>query len=129
MWKELLDVFNVIKTDSSVKVVILTGSSTHFSTGMDLEVFAEMQKLAGKDPCEGRKREALTHLIRFFQDCISSPEYTCPVPVIAAISGHCIGGAVDLVTACDMRYCTADSSYSIKETDLAMVADIGTLQR
>ena len=73
-----------------------------------------------KERCEGRRREALGHLIAFLQAQISSPE-KCPVPVIAAISGHCIGGALDLVTACDIRYCTADTNFSIKETDLAMV--------
>ena len=96
---------------------------------MDLEVFAEMSKLSSLVKCEGRKREGIENLINFFQDCISAPEITCPVPVIAAISGYCIGGAVDLIAACDMRYCTNSSNFSIKETDLAMVADIGTLQR
>lgn len=129
MWEELLDIFHHIKGDSSVKCCILRGSSTHFSTGMDLDVFAEMNKVMSTEKCEGRKREAIYNLIQFLQDAISAPEAVCPVPVIAAISGYCIGGAVDLITACDMRYCTNDSSFSIKETDLAMVADIGTLQR
>ena len=84
-----------------------------------------MQK---KDPCPGRVRESLVHVIKWLQGAISGPE-KCVVPVIAAISGQCIGGAVDLITACDMRYCTDDAVFCIKETDLAMVADIGTLQR
>ena len=128
MWKELMEVFQAVNNDSNAKVAILQGSSSHFSTGMDLEVFVEMNAMAGKEKCEGRKREALSHIVQFYQDCISSPERSV-VPVIAAIHGGCIGGAIDLITACDMRYCTADTTFSIKETDLAIVADIGTLQR
>jgi enoyl-CoA hydratase/carnithine racemase len=75
-----------------------------------------------------RHRTLLGHIIQFFQDAISKPE-ECPVPVIAAVHGHCVGGAVDLITACDLRYCTKDSVFVVKEVDLAIVADIGTLQR
>ena len=113
---------------SAVRVVILTGNEKSFSTGMDLGVFQDMDALAKKETCPGRVRESLVHIIQWLQDAISGPE-KCVVPVIAAISGHCIGGAVDLATACDLRYCTDDATFSIKETDLAMVADIGTLQR
>lgn len=128
MWHELREAFQCIEGDNSIHVVVLTGNSTSFSTGMDLSVFSDMQKMAMSEPCEGRRREALSNFIQFLQDAISSPEI-CSVPVIAAISGHCIGGAVDLITACDIRYCTDSSSFCVKETDLAMVADIGTLQR
>ena len=128
MWHEFKEAFMTIEGDNSVRVVVLAGNSASFSTGMDLSVFSEMQGMAMSEPCEGRRREALVNFIQFLQDAISSPEI-CSVPVIAAISGHCIGGAVDLITACDIRYCTDSSSFCIKETDLAMVADIGTLQR
>jgi enoyl-CoA hydratase len=128
MWYELQETFQAADGDHSVRAIVLTGNSVSFSTGMDLSVFSEMQKLAKAEPCEGRKREALSNFIQFLQDAISAPE-VCAVPVIAAISGHCIGGAVDLITACDMRYCTDNSTFCVKETDLAMVADIGTLQR
>lgn len=128
MWHEFREAFMTIEGDNSVRVVVLAGNSASFSTGMDLSVFSEMQGMAMSEPCEGRRREALVNFIQFLQDAISSPEI-CSVPVIAAISGHCIGGAVDLITACDIRYCTDSSSFCIKETDLAMVADIGTLQR
>ena len=128
MWQDLFNVFAGIEGDHRVKVVILTGDDKSFSSGMDLAVFAEMQQISSLESCEGRRREALVNLIQYFQDCVSAPENCC-VPVIAAVSGHCIGGAVDLLTSTDLRYCTDDSSFCIKETDLAMVADIGTLQR
>ena len=128
MWQDLRDVFSGIEADHRVKAVILTGNDKSFSSGMDLSVFAEMQQIAMLESCEGRRREALSNFIQYLQDCISAPENCC-VPVICAVSGHCIGGAVDLMTATDLRYCTDDASFSIKETDLAMVADIGTLQR
>jgi len=128
MWNDLREVFEAIDRDSAVRVVVLTGSDKTFSTGMDLEVFQDMDKLAKREPCPGRLRESLGHVIQWLQDAISGPE-VCVVPVIAAINGYCIGGAVDLITACDLRYCTDDAVFCIKETDLAMVADIGTLQR
>lgn len=130
MWSDFRSSFAMIESDSSVKVVVLTGSSesSAFSTGMDLEVFKSMGSMTTKESCAGRRSEGLYKLIQYLQDAISMPE-KCSVPVIAQISGHCIGGAIDLITACDLRYCTEDSKFSIKETDLAMVADIGTLQR
>lgn len=128
MWHELALVFDSVNQDASVRVVILTGGASVFSTGMDLNVFQEMNSLAQKETCPGRMRESLVHVVKYFQNTISGPE-RCVVPVLASISGHCIGGAVDLITACDMRYCTNDATFCIKETDLAMVADVGTLQR
>ena len=117
-------------TDSiaRARVVILSGSNNNFSTGMDLGVFEDIAKIDVLQPCDGRKREGLMKVIQFFQDCISSPEF-CRVPVIAAVDGYCIGAGVDLISACDLRYCTASAKFCIKETDLAMVADLGTLQR
>jgi enoyl-CoA hydratase/carnithine racemase len=128
MWNDLREVFEAINLDAAVRVVVLTGNEKAFSTGMDLGVFQDMDKLSKQQPCPGRLRESLGHIIQWLQDAISGPE-RCSVPVIAAINGYCIGGAVDLVTACDLRYCTDDAVFSIKETGLAMVADIGTLQR
>jgi enoyl-CoA hydratase len=128
-WVDFKECFEAIHRDENSRVVVLSGGeNNHFSTGMDLSVFAEMQKVASKEPCEGRKREALSNIIQYLQDSISSTE-RCKVPVIAAVHGNCIGGAVDLITACDLRYCTEDAIFCIKETDLAMVADIGTTQR
>lgn len=128
MWHELTQIFDLVNRDSDVKVVVLTGGDKTFSTGMDLSVFAEMNSMTEKERCPGRMREGLFTTIKYLQNAISGPE-NCKVPVIASIAGNCIGGAVDLITACDMRYSTEDAVFCIKETDLAMVADIGTTQR
>jgi len=128
MWRDYRLAFDAINADSSVKVVILTGSKESFSTGMDLSVFSDFQKLLGKEQCTGRQREGIMNFIGFLQDAVSESEACC-VPVLAAVSGQCIGGAVDVITACDLRFCTENATFCIKETDLAMVADIGTLQR
>jgi enoyl-CoA hydratase len=75
-----------------------------------------------------RSREALRRLILDLQDCLSTVE-RCRKPVLAAIQGACIGGAIDLVTCCDMRYAAAEVQFSVREIDVGMTADVGTLQR
>lgn len=121
MWEELRQAWDLISDDKGVKVVIVNGNGGNFSTGMDLSVFVEFQKLLTKESCDGRKREAVHRFIEYLQSSISKPE-SCPVPVISAISGNCIGGAVDFITATDLRYCTKNAVFSIKETDLAIVS-------
>lgn len=128
LWHDLKTVFDDIQCDESVRAVVLTGEGKDFSSGMDLSVFADMQSILSKVTCEGKRREGISRTIQYFQDVISQPE-RCRVPVIAAVNGNCIGGALDLITACDIRYCTEDALFCVRETDLAMVADIGTLQR
>ena len=128
MWQDLKEAFAIVESNNAARVAIITGTPRAFSAGMDLKVFADMQKTFSGETCEGRQREAIIRAIKWLQDAISSPE-ECPIPVLAAISGHCIGAGVDLICACDLRYCTNDATFCIKETDLAMVADVGTLQR
>lgn len=128
MWADWNSLFAAVKDDSETRVVVVTGSEASFSTGMDLSVFSQMQALAEKEQCQARKREALAHVIDYFSSSVSLSE-TCRVPVLAAVSGSCIGGAVDIATACDLRFCTENAVFSVKEIDLAIVADIGTLQR
>jgi len=120
MWDSYKTAFETISRDDSVRAVIVTGEGNHLTTGMDLSVFQEMDNLKKVEPCPGRQREGLKNVIQYFQDCISAAE-KCPVPVIACITGYCIGGGVDLITACDLRYCTTDASFCIKETELAIV--------
>ena len=81
-----------------------------------------------KDACEARTRENLRNLILDLQDTLTSLE-RCRKPVLAAIHGACVGGGVDLIACADMRYCAAGTYFSVKEVDLGMVADVGSLQR
>jgi enoyl-CoA hydratase len=128
-WEELRQTFNYFNVAAEPRVIILNGAGNSFCTGMDLTVFMKMQEILNSVECDARKREAgIFNMLNYLQGIISAPE-NCPVPVIAAIHGHCIGGAVDLITATDLRYCTKDSTFCVKETDLAIVADMGTLQR
>ena len=128
MWSELKLIFENIQYNESIRVIKLQGEGDHFSSGMDLSVFSELDNILHLEQCEARRREALSEIIQYFQQIINNIEL-CPIPVIAMISGHCIGGAIDLITACDMVYCTFDASFSVKEVDLAIVADLGTIQR
>ena len=128
MWNELQEVFEAASQDPTVRVAILAGAGGHFSSGMDLSVFQEMKQLAAATPCPGRRAEQVLRSIEFFQRGISSPEL-CSKPVICALEGNSIGGAVDLATACDLRYCTDDVNICVKEVDLGIVADVGTMQR
>lgn len=128
LWEELEAAMTLMDHVKEARCVILRGDGPNFTTGMDLQVFQDLMGVNKVETCPGRFREGMMKVIEFFQAVISSPE-KCRVPVIAAIEGHCIGAGVDLITACDIRYTTKDTKFSIKETDLAIVADIGTLQR
>ncbi|GMI11090.1 hypothetical protein TrVE_jg9595 [Triparma verrucosa] len=128
MWYELIDAFKSASRDSDVRVCVLKGEGSHFSSGMDLTVFSEMRAIADEELCPGRKREKVKSSIDFFQASVSSPE-ECTKPVLCLLHGAVIGGAVDLATACDVRYVHNDALLSVKEIDLAIVADVGTMQR
>lgn len=127
MWKELKDVFYWVNGTPEVRVAVLSGQGKHFSAGIDFEflsaIYNEVSELS-----EGRRQERLRQIIIGLQDSVTAIE-RCRKPVIAAIHGACIGGGIDLITACDIRYATVDARFSIKEVDLAIVADTGTLQR
>ncbi len=126
-WEELKAAFEELDKDPSVRVVILSGKGKHFCSGIDLELLMYIQQLNQND-CEGRKREKLKDFIVWLQDSINAIE-KCRKPVIAAIHGACLGGGLDIAAACDMRFCTEDARFSIKETELGLVADLGVLQR
>ena len=128
LWEEVLDVFQICSEDPHVKCVVLGADGSHFCSGMDLGVFVTMGELHEEETCDGRKRENLSAIIQYFQDGCSAPEH-CTVPVLAAIHGNAVGGAIDLLTSCDMRYCVNDSLFCVKEVDLGIVADVGTTQR
>ena len=127
MWRALREALQWADDTPEARVVLLTGAGKNFCAGIDLAMLLNIQQAIHQE-CEGRKREALRRLILQLQDDISSLE-RCRKPVIAAIHGACIGGGVDLVVCADMRYASSDASFAIKEIDIGMVADVGTLQR
>jgi len=119
-------VFEYLGELSEVRVIILSGEGKHFCAGIDLATL--MAQGAVDISCEAKKRLSLRKFILKLQEAITAIE-KCGKPVIAVVHGGCIGGGVDIIAACDMRYCTTDAYFTIKETDLGLVADIGTLQR
>ncbi len=126
-WNEFAQVFRWLDGDPRVRVVLLRGEGPNFSTGLDLQAMAsEVAPLVG--PAVATERYALYALIQRMQGAIDAVA-ACKKPVIAAIAGNCLGGGVDLITACDVRLCADDAVFSVREVRLAMVADVGTLAR
>lgn len=126
-WEEMKAVFENLHKNLEVRVIVLTGEGKHFCAGIDLTTLMDLQKY-NQISCQGRRNETLRKFILDFQDTITALE-KCRKPVLAAIQNACVGGGVDIISACDMRYCTDDAYFAIKEVDLGLVADIGTLQR
>jgi len=107
------------------RALVISSTGKHFSAGMALETFSGANLMDDASP-EGRA--AMADVLADIQSTFTRLE-TLRVPVIAAIQGGCIGGAVDMVTACCIRYATADAFFCIQEINIGMVADVGTLQR
>jgi enoyl-CoA hydratase/carnithine racemase len=127
MWRELREVMRWADETPEVRVVILCGAGRHFTAGIDLAMLQDVARQVA-DPCSARSREELRRVILDLQDSLTSIE-RCRKPVIAAIHGACVGAGIDLITACDLRYCSAEAKFSVKEIDVGMTADVGTLQR
>lgn len=126
-WVDLKACMDHLDQEPSVRVIVLAGQGKHFCAGIDLGLLMEVNQ-AHQQADEGRRREALRDTVLWLQAPINAIE-ACRKPVIAAIHGGCIGAGVDIVCACDLRYGTADSYLQVKEIDMGMVADLGTLQR
>ncbi len=120
---ELRDLFNAFDTDPEVRVVVIKAEGKSFTAGLDL---VAAQSLMGDGSAS--YREELRRKIKALQESMSAIE-KCRKPVIAAIHGHCIGGGIDLTSACDIRIASKDAIFSIRETRIGIIADIGTLQR
>lgn len=127
LWQEIRTVFRWADDQPAVRAVVLAGAGRNFCAGIDLAMLGGvMSRIADAD--EARSREKLHALIRDLQDCLTSIE-RCRKPVLAAIHGACLGGGLDMAACCDMRYASADAVFAIREIDLGMVADVGSLQR
>lgn len=126
-WEEMQQIFEELDERDDVRVIILSGNGKHFCAGIDLSLLMDVQQFQQID-CEGRKREALRKFITKLQKTVNALE-ACRKPVLAAVNGACVGGGLDILAACDLRYCSESAYFSLKEIDLGMVADLGSLQR
>lgn len=122
-FKELSDAFASFDEDPSVRALVIQGEGKSFSAGLDLGALPALVEAT-----DAEARESLRRTLVQAQASFTALERCCK-PVIAAAHGHCIGGAVDLMCACDIRFAARDAVFSIRETRMAMVADLGTLQR
>lgn len=129
-WTDLPRIVDELDAQSEARVIVISSTGRHFSAGMDLAVFSGGSGLASNGGATevGRQRSHLWMMVQHLQDSFSALE-RARMPVLAAIQGGCIGGAVDMVTAADMRYCSSDAFFCIQEINIGMTADVGTLQR
>ena len=138
LWRDLPRAMAVLTDDATVRAVVVAARGPHFSVGLDLKAMGGL--LSGGDDTSGgaggrpspasmaaRARGARNEVLRL-QDAITAVA-RCTKPVIAAVHGYCIGGGVDLVAACDIRLASADAVFSVREAKMAIVADLGSLQR
>ncbi|XP_028920638.1 delta(3,5)-Delta(2,4)-dienoyl-CoA isomerase, mitochondrial [Ornithorhynchus anatinus] len=126
-WREMVECFNKISQDSECRAVVLSGAGKMFTSGIDLTDMAG-EILQQQQDDTARVSWILRDIITRYQETFNVLE-KCPKPVIAAIHGGCIGGGVDLISACDIRYCSQDAWFQVKEVDVGLAADVGTLQR
>ncbi|MBW3614293.1 MAG: crotonase/enoyl-CoA hydratase family protein [Actinobacteria bacterium] len=132
-WNDLPLEMGELSDDPLVRAIVLAGRGPMFSAGIDVEFLAAGAGTAGQPgdppPSSSAARAVRTYQgLKRLQAAITSVA-DCPKPVIAAVHGWCIGAGVDLITACDIRLASADARFSVRETRLAIVADVGTLQR
>jgi enoyl-CoA hydratase len=129
-WRELPALVDEISDAGRARAIVLSSTGKHFTAGMDLAVFQTPGGLGSTPSVEelGRKRAALREEVLLLQRSFTALE-NARMPVIAAIQGACIGGGVDMISACDMRYCTEDAYFCIQEINIGLTADVGTLQR
>jgi enoyl-CoA hydratase len=133
-WTSFPNIIDGLSDDPEVRAVVVAAKGSAFTVGIDLKAFGPALVTGNIDPTAPApaspvaQRTQTRRLVKTMQRTFSSLA-ECSKPVVAAIHGYCIGAGVDLITACDIRYATADTIFSIRETRLAMVADVGTLQR
>ena len=124
-WRELDEVLTQLHNEGSARALVISSTGKHFSAGMSLETFAGAISM---DDQSAEGRAAIFDLLTDMQATFNKVE-NLRIPVICAIQGGCIGGAVDMVTAACIRYASADAFFCIQEINIGMVADVGTLQR
>ncbi len=127
-WKETIPIFKDIDEDPEIRVAVITSKSNFFTAGIDLVgMIPEIPELMQKEQLGGLKKKLIDR-IYLLQDAFTCIE-KCRKPVIAAVNGICIGAGLDMITACDIRLCTEDAMFSLREAAVGFVADVGVLQR
>ncbi|HEY4113853.1 MAG TPA: crotonase/enoyl-CoA hydratase family protein [Rhizomicrobium sp.] len=131
-WRELPEIVRDIDANAKARVIVISSTGKHFSAGMDLSVFTSGQSVgtgaAGSKDERGRVRANLRQAVLDIQESFNVLD-RARMPVLAAIQGGCVGGAVDMTSACDCRYATEDAFFVIQEINLGMTADVGTFPR
>lgn len=128
MWREIGQCFNDLANDENCRSIVLTGSGRLFTAGIDLHDLMSVNKDLIEAEDVARKAKILYNILSMCQKSLTALE-KCNKPVIAAVHGPCLGAGVDILTATDIRYCTSDAWFQVKEVDIGMAADVGTLQR
>lgn len=125
LWEELPLGLQYLQRQGA-RAIVISGEGKNFCAGLDVSVLEA--EASNSSDCQGRARLRFLSRLQALQDSMTALE-RCSCPVIAAVHGACFGAGVDLVTACDIRFCTADAKFCVKEVDLAITADMGTLAR
>jgi len=127
-WNELPEIIHDIDDHAKARVIVISSTGKHFSAGMDLSVFTGGDGVNPAPADQWARAEAMRQFVLTLQgsfNCLDEAR----IPVIAAVQGGCIGGAVDMTSACDIRYATADAFFQIQEINIGMTADVGTFPR
>lgn len=127
-WNELPVLVNDISDNAKARCIVISSAGKHFTAGMDLSVFTDGDGVSASGGDQHSRAEAFRQFVLTLQDSFSCLD-NARVPVIAAIQGGCIGGGVDMVSACDIRYATDDAFFQIQEINIGMTADVGTFPR
>lgn len=127
-WNELPEIFAELDADPGVRAVVVAGSGKHFSFGLDLPAMSGSLGIVLADKAQAAPRTEFHGMVKRMQAAITAVA-DCRKPVVAAVQGWCIGGGVDLISAADIRYASADAKFSVREVKVAMVADVGSLAR
>lgn len=127
-WTELPQQLQSLNQDKEIKVIVLAGQGKNFSAGLDIDEFLHHYPWLLEEQKSAEQNEMLFDLIEQMQNAINTIQ-KIDIPVIAATHGHCIGGGLDLISACDIRLATKEASFSLREVKVHIVADMGSLQR